>query len=763
MKTLNKLTLFIQQNKWYLVSTLWITGLVLGYAGFTSYAFREGLTLSWLDKIYMTIQLIVLESGTVSAPPPALDAARFILPIMTAQTSLMALAIIFAKELRRFTLRFAKNHVIVCGDGDLAIFAARTILQGKERVVLVTNDINRDELNSFEQQGGAVIEGNLTQINLTKRVALHKASYLLLFHDDDHQNVKNALLAEKIVLPNHKGILHSITHLNDPLLSSLFLEQTLKAEWKQNIQHDVINIYEQSARQFLKKFPAIQTGITQQPEPILIIGFGRFGQHVLLETAREFLSHGLHATLTMHVLDNEADWKCTALHKRYRQLEKVCCVIPHQIDIFSPEFQDVEHFISTQCPGVIKIYICLSDDRLAINTALTIYRQMRQKTPQIILRLSTAKGLEDIFKYAEQIEQIKTMSVFDEIGTPAVLLNSSIELLARAFHDHYRKQRRIEETSSPTLMEWLELPEEKKESNRNLARYLKLHLESIHYHLLPCQDLTTDVVSFTEDEIDFLARKEHERWIREMKARGWQYGLVNDPVKKTNPDLQAWENLTGEEKQFNRDFMKVIPELVSYARLQIAPILQSKPKTDQTTIRIGISGHRHLRDQYELTQAISEGFEIILNKHPEQKLLCYSALAAGADQVAAQVALEKSIPLVVLVPFEEKQYLDDFSQEERQEFMRLSQRAEEIIRLPDIDREQAYNKLSEYLVEKTDTLLAVWNGQPARGAGGTGDVVERFRRKGKPLVWVRADNMLPEEPVLLPPGLAQGSIVYENW
>jgi hypothetical protein len=42
-------------------------------------------------------------------------------------------------------------------------------------------------------------------------------------------------------------------------------------------------------------------------------------------------------------------------------------------------------------------------------------------------------------------------------------------------------------------------------------------------------------------------------------------------------------------------------------------------------------------------------------------------------------------------------------------------------------------------VDRSDVLLAVWDGRPARGFGGTGDVVAYARRRGVPVevVWPR--------------------------
>jgi len=569
MKNKNILVRFIQKNRWYFVAALWVIGFALGFTGYGQYARNTGESYTWVDQLFGAVQLVFLEYSAGPHPPLPLNIARFLLPFLTAQTGLMALAGIFNKEARRFTLRFSSGHIILCGDGNLSLFAARALLKGDRRVVWITNHADQNEIHAVEESGGVVTDGTLADTDTHEKAAFHKAGYLLLFDDDDNKNIENALLADRISAGGGSNTLQCITHLHDPMLSSLFLEQTLKAEWTPVIHHDVINIYEQAARLVLGKYPPIGFN-SVETEPFLIIGFGRFGQHILLETARILASSSQKTYINVYILDREANWKYTALKKRYPQLEEVCCIHTYEMDIYSPEFQDTKRFLDEDCPGVKQVYICLNDDRQAMNTALTIYRQMKDESPQLILRLSQASVVKDLLQYSGKIEQINAVPIFDEIGYPAVLLNSSIELLARAFHEHYLGQRLAAGAVGSAVVAWHDLAEEKRESNRSLARYLKRHLGQIGYHLIPQEGLVSRPFTFSNDEIDLLARKEHERWSAEMRADGWRYGLQANPKKKTNPDLQEWEKLTDAEKQFNRELVRVLPELVASVRLQIA-------------------------------------------------------------------------------------------------------------------------------------------------------------------------------------------------
>jgi hypothetical protein len=568
MKNKKIIVRFIQNNRWYFVAALWVIGLALGYTGYGQYAASSGESYTWLDRLFGTVQLIFLEYSAGPHPPLQLNIARFLLPFLTAQTGLMALAGIFNKEARRLALRFSRGHIILCGDGDLALFAARVLQKGEGRLAWITNHVDQNEIREVVEAGGVVTTGSFASKDTREKAAFHKATYLLLFDDDDNKNIENALLADRISAGARRNTLQCITHMYDPMLSSLFLEKMLKTEWTPAISHDVINIYEQAAHLVLEKYPVARIS-SGETTPFLIIGFGRFGQHLLLETARILAGEAQTRDLNIYILDREANWKCMALKKRYPQLEEVCCIHTHEMDIYSPAFQDTKRFLDENCPGVKQVYICLDDDLQAMNTALTIYRQMEEDTPQLILRLSQASVVKDLLQYSGKIEQISAVPIFDEIGSPAVLLNSSVELLARAFHEHYLGQRLAAGADGPAVVSWPELSEEKRESNRNLARYLKRHLGQIGYHLIPQEGLASKPFTFSNDEIDILARKEHERWSAEMRADGWHYGLQANPKKKTNPDLQPWEKLTDAEKQFNRELVRVLPELVASVRLQI--------------------------------------------------------------------------------------------------------------------------------------------------------------------------------------------------
>jgi hypothetical protein len=92
------------------------------------------------------------------------------------------------------------------------------------------------------------------------------------------------------------------------------------------------------------------------------------------------------------------------------------------------------------------------------------------------------------------------------------------------------------------------------------------------------------------------------------------------------------------------------------------------------------------------------------------------------------------------LPFELKEYEKDFSPSELmilQDLLAQNKHQYEVVNpLKDNSpetRNEAYLATGKHLVDECDILLAVWDGQPAKGKGGTGDIVEYAHMQGKEL------------------------------
>ena len=152
----------------------------------------------------------------------------------------------------------------------------------------------------------------------------------------------------------------------------------------------------------------------------------------------------------------------------------------------------------------------------------------------------------------------------------------------------------------------------------------------------------------------------------------------------------------------------------------------------ERTTRIGVTGHRDLPEP--VVEWVSAG---ILDEFSRQAasgpVEAFSALAAGADQLFADLALRNGIPVTAVIPGTDyERHLG--GPEARRAFHRLLLDCADRVDLPvERTREEAYAAAGRWIVDHADRLVAVWDGEPARGIGGTGEIVAYASRVGVPV------------------------------
>ena len=148
-------------------------------------------------------------------------------------------------------------------------------------------------------------------------------------------------------------------------------------------------------------------------------------------------------------------------------------------------------------------------------------------------------------------------------------------------------------------------------------------------------------------------------------------------------------------------------------------------------MKAGITGHQNLGADPIITWVRNTLADLIHDHKISQGFTC---LAKGADQLFAQILTEKEIPFTAVIPCSDydKAFED---QSAKSAYLGLVQKAGEIIRLNFArPSEEAFFAAGKKVVQCSDLVFAVWNGEPAAGLGGTGDIVKFSKQAGKPVV-----------------------------
>jgi hypothetical protein len=143
--------------------------------------------------------------------------------------------------------------------------------------------------------------------------------------------------------------------------------------------------------------------------------------------------------------------------------------------------------------------------------------------------------------------------------------------------------------------------------------------------------------------------------------------------------------------------------------------------------QIGVTGHQRL--PAEAIDYAVRGIRNILAT-AQAPLVGMSSLAAGADQLFATELIAAGGQLHVVVPA--AGYESTFSGEDTARYRDLLGCASDITNLPyDEPDEEAYDAAGLWIAERCDLLIAVWDGEPARGLGGTANAVAHAMRLGR--------------------------------
>lgn len=185
---------------------------------------------------------------------------------------------------------------------------------------------------------------------------------------------------------------------------------------------------------------------------------------------------------------------------------------------------------------------------------------------------------------------------------------------------------------------------------------------------------------------------------------------------------------------------------------------------------VGVTGHRVLAEPRLVREGVAEAMCAIESRFPGRTLTAVSSLAEGADRLVAYSVLARpGGRLVAVLPLPAADYRGDFSSAaSAREFDELLARAHKVIEVgatagaPD-GREEAYREAGLRMLDLSEVLIAIWDGELPRGRGGTGEIVRRAHARGLPIAWVRAGNRRSDTGRAVSLGPAQGFVTLEGF
>jgi hypothetical protein len=484
-----------QRNQWL----LWIIGIpavfCFGYFGFRNSLSKE---IPILDILYQILQLFVLNmDSTISNPSWQLEIARWLASFIAGYTALKALGIIFREQLQLLRIRFFLNdHIIICGLGTKGLLLSRKFIENRYSVVIIELDEENNNINECRDNGAIVILGNATVFDYLKKAGLKKAKYLLSVCGDDRINAEIAVQARNYAEKKRNKPLTTVVHIIDSQLCRLLKEREFETEKVGNFRLEFLNLFDRSAQILTETYPPFGKEKEEQTlsPHLLIVGAGRMGEALLVHAAQKWLKLPIsnNSKFKISIIDKEAEKKKNLFYLRYPQLEKICELLPLEMDINSAEFESGRFLIDDGKFAFSIIYICFNNDSFALSTALALHQRLRANNVPIIIRMNRETGLATLIKGDTYgLGRLHAFGYLDRVLKPKLILMGSHEIIAQIIHEEYiSNQFKKGNTwkTKPSMVPWEELSETLKESNRRQSNSIGVELKQIGCYIIPMID-----------------------------------------------------------------------------------------------------------------------------------------------------------------------------------------------------------------------------------------------------------------------------------
>ena len=177
---------------------------------------------------------------------------------------------------------------------------------------------------------------------------------------------------------------------------------------------------------------------------------------------------------------------------------------------------------------------------------------------------------------------------------------------------------------------------------------------------------------------------------------------------------------------------------------------------------ISVTGHRDIADgdTATLRQQLETVFQEVRGRFQHLPVRLVTGLAEGADTIATEVALKAGLSVTAVLPMPLQSYSEDFTGDALKTFQALVKRDDiKVLELPVSDgrtasdlsppanRDAQYAMLRDYIIRRSNLLVAVWDGADNGLPGGTSDVVLGYLsgQAGHPPARVAMDSVLTND------------------
>ena len=581
-----------------------ICGILTVFFSLLGHSIENGFFSGFLKSAYQTLALL-LGNYDFKATNIVSKCSLYIAIVFTLFFYCSVFIKLLGKKLRTwfFLKFFAKNHIVICGAGDMGYALAKDILNKHQDKKLLVVDINptNDNANSICTLGGYAISGNAIDKDVLNKLNITKAEKIILMTGKDISNLEILDAITKVIPEADK---------NDPDNEKniyIHLESKENYEILPSIKRGGINIkafsvYDNAAQTLFMKHPLGENVDTIDNDSVnlAIVGFDAAGLSVLYRALA--LGHFFNdKPLNVTIFDNNHEKKRAEFLKLYPISLKAGGIINWNINFKD----DGELFNKDGIENFTQIIFCKTNVQASLTDIARIIKNQSAhlEKKQFFIFIDKHDGIKGIANDIK-IDNKNKMDIipfgnFSQICSYDVVVNEIYDKMAIRADQRYNQLHKPEYETN-----WGDLSPFLQDSNRMQVEHLPIKLKAINkllsenrfleydeakekarnrwFDLMLNNQNVSDISKIdlwdkeikgakilatyiSLDDIEKLAKMEKHRWNAFHILNGWttlpkpegqDYPYRKDNNKKEHALLIGWDELEEASKYIVEDGIK---------------------------------------------------------------------------------------------------------------------------------------------------------------------------------------------------------------
>jgi TrkA-N domain len=615
---------WLSAQKWVLFVAIAVV-VVFGTIGGHQYLAENHQPARLTDSLYMALQCFWVDGpagGGRTGYPLAYQIARFLGPFVLVYAAVYTAVRVFRRQVDRFTVKWHKDHLVICGFGLQGQALAEAALKKNMKIAIVDQDVDthQEAVRHLRQRGPApILIGDARKRETLKAAGVHKAEQIVVLCGTDEANGQIVAAIEKLMESHgphepskleraiERGLNSHKSHRPSKLRAKIekwlrkrkshgrsklrVMVQVLDIELCERLELNELRFGPRSRSididfeclpDLAAKFILRQFDLPEYPAEwptVVIAGAGPMAEAMLISVAQKSLPRRFPVPPLVIVADEKADEMVENVLRRHPRIATI-------LDVWRENGQACARHVRK---GDELVYICLDDE--AQGVALGLALQLGEHRPRrTVVQTWQRHSLLDVTAQdltgTSSIEHVGILEALEDLDA---VLGGGREQLARAIHEHYYAEagaskdghKPWDERSKPRN----ELPptaaskkarkgraetleQRYKDQCRDQAGTFQDKLNEIGACIVPSLLNEDYVEEFRPDEVELLARSEHERWMRwELDDGYWPGPPMADGSRrnkkaKTHADLVEFEKLPPGERKKDFDAIKNMPEVL---------------------------------------------------------------------------------------------------------------------------------------------------------------------------------------------------------